>query len=278
MSFFGKSFVEELAEQHSEQFNKMSEEEVKRIIEVYKRVRVELRDRLDMLPAGTFTTQRVSAALAQVELALQRLNDELRNEMGLTGETASSLGLDHLIEEIERWDKEFIGATVPININAVKAASDAKNFLFNKHEISINAYSSSVRSIFANGISQAAIEEVSMGEVVSRISKTFLGQEWQLHRLVRTEVMGIYSLGKLYGMKDLAEDQVPDLMKTLWHPMDSRTGKDSKILAQDNPIVPVDEPFVEDSTGRELRYMMPPNRPNDRSILIPYRKAWAENS
>ena len=56
--------------------------------------------------------------------------------------------------------------------------------------------------------------------------------------------------------------------------MDKRTGEDSKILARNNPIVPIDEPFVENSTGKELVYMHPPNRPNDRAIMIPYRDSW----
>lgn len=73
---------------------------------------------------------------------------------------------------------------------------------------------------------------------------------------------------------DEGDGEIPDLKKTLFHPMDNRTGKDSKRLSQNNPIVPINEPFIEYSTGKKLEYMAPPNRPNDRAILIPYRDEW----
>jgi hypothetical protein len=138
-----------------------------------------------------------------------------------------------------------------------------------------------VRSIFSQQLTQGAIEEVSMYEITGRIGNYFAAEEWRLQRLVRTEMMGVYSLGKLNGMKRLVDDEIPDLKKTLFHPMDKRTGADSKILNRNNPIVSVDEPFTENESnaglknGRERVYMFPPGRPNDRAILIPYREAWA---
>ena len=77
---------------------------------------------------------------------------------------------------------------------------------------------------------------------------------------------------KLWGD---GEGTIPDLKKTLYHPMDKRTGEDSKWLNKNNLIIPVDEPFKYTWNGQVREYMAPPDRPNDRSILIPYRESWA---
>ena len=61
--------------------------------------------------------------------------------------------------------------------------------------------------------------------------------------------------------------------------IDDRTGDDSKQL--DGQTVPVDRPFVwhvKDSkgapTGKVVYYMQPPNRPNDREVVVPWRPGW----
>lgn len=272
--FFEDPEVVELAQSHAEKAGKLEESEMRRILKLYREVRQDLRDRLDVIPKGTFTEQQMRGSLMQVEAALNRMQEVLRGEMQDGTETAAASGLDQLISEISRWNKRFTGAVIPIDLDAVRVASDTSNFLFNKHEASLTAYSEDLRSSFAYELSNAVVAGVQTSEAVQRMGQLFLGEEWKLQRLVRTELHNAFNLGKINGMFDLQEEQIPDLMKTLFHPMDQRTGKDSKRLAQNNPIVPVDQEFVEDSTGKVRRYMAPPNRPNDRSILIPYRRAW----
>ena len=85
------------------------------------------------------------------------------------------------------------------------------------------------------------------------------------------------------GMDKIKDDVLPDLKKALMHPIDSRTGQDSKQLAKENPVVDIDEPFVftfvrrnKDGSVVEDRreFMFPPDRPNDRAILVPFREEW----
>jgi len=69
---------------------------------------------------------------------------------------------------------------------------------------------------------------------------------------------------------------MPDLMKTLMHPIDKRTGDDSKLAARLRLVVPIDEPFVYKWNGETREFMAPPDRPNDRAILVPYSTSWGE--
>lgn len=273
-SFFDNERVSQIAENHILAIGKLEQEESERIIAQYKKIRQELRDRLDTLPQDKFTAQRLRGVLIQVESAINAMGNVMLKNLSDSSMTASQLGVDHLINELNLYNEEFTGAVVPISVNTVAIATDNSNFLFNQYETSISAYNEALRAIFAQGLTNAAIEQISMSEVVSRLSKSFLGEEWKLHRLVRTELHNIYNKGKLLGLDEIQDKDMPDLKKTLFHPMDKRTGDDSKRLSQKNPIVPINQPFVENSTGKRLSYMAPPNRPNDRAILIPYRDAW----
>lgn len=275
--FFTDPQVEEIALDHIEAIQSLSEKESERVVKAYRRVRQDLRDRLDVLGSGTFTAQKTRGAMMQVDLALEKMASDVNDEMDSSSLNASTMGIENLIKEIEKWNKKFTGAVLPINMNVVAVATDVSEMLFNKREASLRAYNESIRSQMANAIADATIAQSTMSELVSNIGRFFLGEEWRIDRIVRTELHNVYNKGKIRGMTDLwgnGEGEIPDLKKTLFHPMDSRTGKDSIWLNKHNPIVPIDEPFVETSTGKRLEYMAPPNRPNDRAILIPFREEW----
>jgi hypothetical protein len=284
VDFFETPEIMELAEKHAADVMSLSDAASARVAKSYKRVRQDLRDRLDSLPRGTFTAQRMRSVLVQVDAALNAMGEGLLGDMDTEGQDAAELGVNHLIAEIEKWDSHFLGAVSPINIDLVESATNAKNLIINDAtKSSVDTYSSQVRGRIAQGLSDGVISQSSTGEMMTAIGKTLLGEEWKLTRIVRTELMGIYSRGKLTGMSDLTAD-LPDLMKTVWNPMDNRTADDSKYVEkrveQEDPklIIPVDEYFSYKWRGQVRRYLAPPDRPNDRSILIPYRKSWEQGS
>lgn len=275
--FFEDDDVAEVAQSNAEQLRGLEDREAAKILRAYKRVRQDLRDRLDIVDKGTFTEQKLRATLYQVQLGIEEMSKNLLEDMGNAAQSAAELGIDDLLKELKRWNKKFTGAFIPINIDAVRAATDTRNFLFNRYEVSLQTYSQTVRARIANGLTESVIAQNTMSEALGMIGKTFLGEEWKLQQIVRTELHNVYNVGKIDGMRELwgeGKGDIPDLMKTLFHPMDNRTGRDSIKLNANNPIVPIDEPFVETSTGKKLTYMAPPNRPNDRAILIPYRDGW----
>ena len=147
----------------------------------------------------------------------------------------------------------------------------------NKYDASIESYNSLLRARMAQSLTESVVAQESTGDVIQRLSQVFMGEQWKIEQITRTELHGVYAQGKLAGMRQLWDDgegTIPDLKKTLYHPMDKRTGEDSKWLNENNLIVPVDEPFKYTWKGVVREYMAPPDRPNDRSILIPYRDAW----
>lgn len=274
MAFFEDVDSLGIIEEHIQGLQKLEDKEAKTLLKTYGKIRGQLRDRLDTLSGDTFSAQRLRGVLAQIEGALAAMSGGLKDDLRGASVTAAEEGVNDLVEEIETFDDHFAGAVSPINLNALAVATDTSNFLFNQFDASIDAYSEGVRAQLAQAITQAAIEEISLAELTRRLNRFLIGEQWKLERIARTELHNIYNVGKINGMKEISKSSIPDLKKTLIHPMDKRTGADSKALARKNPIVAIDEPFRFTWKGKERVFMAPPDRPNDRAILVPYRSEW----
>lgn len=279
--FFADTTVQDIVQGNIERLDTLEEKQAQKLLKSLRVVRAQLMDRLMSIPEGSFTEQQLNVTLVQVDTAIQAINKTLKDEMFDAGDLLAKRGLEDLIKEINRMDKHFTGSITPINMDAIFIANNTQNFLVNKYDASIDAYSSDLRSQITGQIMNSIIArdttQRTVSQLVGSVGKFFLGEEWKLTRIVRTEMHGVYNYAKIGGMRDLANDELPDLMKTLMHPMDNRTGKDSKALAQANPIIPIDEPFKFKWNGKVRIFQSPPDRPNDRAILVPYRESWGRN-
>lgn len=274
MAFFDRIDAIGVGENHIQELQRLEKDEAERMIERYRLIRHELHKRLASLPEGTFSRQRAAGVLLQVERAIREMSSSLLDSIHSVTYDISGRGVDHLVEELQAFEEEFTGAAMPINVNAALIATDTTNFLFNKHQASIDAYSSNLRDLMAQRLQEGIVAERGLHEMVRGIGKFFLGEEWKILRIARTELHNIYGEAKLRGMSTLADGSVPGLMKALLHPLDHRTDEDSKYLAELNPVLPVDEPFRYKWAGKWREFMTPPDRPNDRAILVPYRPEW----
>ena len=290
-AFLEDPLVEEVVNTTIERVDKLSEQQQKKLLKTFRKVRQELLDRLLTVPEGTFTEQQLNVTLVQVQAAIETIKRDLKDEMFDSAEILGIQGVKDLIREISRFSKKFEGSVQPLPIEPLVVAETAQNFLINKYDASIDAYSEGLRSQITQNITNSlAIRDTSqrtVGRLVSDVGRFFVGEEWKLSRIVRTEMSNIYNFSKISGMKEIQDDVIPDLKKALMHPMDHRTGDDSKQLARKNPIVDIDEPFVftfrrklKSGAVREERreFMFPPDRPNDRAILISFREEWGKRA
>ncbi len=274
MLFFSNPTVTQLIESNIQRVVKLEKAQSEKLLVDYKAVRIELVDRLLNAQVGTFTQQQLRVTLVQVEAAIQALTTKLNQTFDSAVNILGEQGIKDLTKEIESFSGEFEGSVQPIPLAPVLIAQEAKNFLFNQYQISLEAYGQDVLQNVARGLTQALIARDSFGQVVQKLSKFLKVEEFKLARIARTELHNVYNLSKLQGMRQVKADLIPDIMKTLIHPIDDRTGEDSKKLAKINIIVPVDKPFKFKFKDEERVFMTPPDRPNDRAILVPFRKAW----
>lgn len=107
--------------------------------------------------------------------------------------------------------------------------------------------------------------------VIEQVRDVVAGADWKIDRIVRTEVSAAYN-GTILAALD-AEDTARDPMfKRLQATFDKATGKDS--MAVHGQLRRVGEPFFDPFHGRE--YMAPPNRPNDREIIVGWRASYGK--
>jgi hypothetical protein len=283
MSFFEEVDSMGLIERHIGAVESLEEDETKKLLSKYKSIRQELRDRLDRLPETSYSAQKLRGVLAQVDGALAAMGDSLKSGISPSIRKMALQSATDLEAEIGKFSKHFTGAAAPVNVDALAVALDTENFLINRFQASIDAYTQQTRQIMTQQITNAIIEEAPLGVITKRMNQYLMLEEWKLLRIGRTELHNVYNLGKMTSMTQVQERYLPDLKKTLIHPMDNRTGEDSKQLARKNPIVDIDKPFEftyvrklqNGQTRKEKRvFMVPPDRPNDRAILVPYRAAW----
>jgi hypothetical protein len=272
--FFEKVDGVGIVERHTKQVLALEDEKARKLLKRYKEVRQELRDRLDTMPGDKFSAQQLRGVLTQVEAAIEAMQVALLTGMRDVALESAMMGVEHQLEEIRVFDREFTGAVAPINIDVQLVASDSNNFLLNRYESSLDAYGQDLINSLTTTLSTEALAQSSFSSVVHRLGRFFQGEEWKLFRIARTELHNVYNIAKMNGMREVRDEVLPDMMKTLIHPMDSRTGEDSKILARRNPIIPIDQPFKYTFKGKTRIFMAPPDRPNDRAILVPYRQAW----
>ena len=278
MSFFEDPTVTDLLQRNIERVDKMEEAQQRKLIKAFRIVRNKLNDRLLVVPEGTFTEQQLNVTLIQVTAAIEAIKRDLKGELNDASEILGIQGIKDLAREITKFEQKFTGSVQPLNLDAILLASEANNFLINKYDASIDAYGADLRSQISTQLFQALISrdtnQRTVSEMKTGIGKFFLGEEWKLNRIVRTEMHNIYNYTKMKGLGQVQETLIPDMKKSLMHPMDSRTGDDSKLLSARNPVVDINEPFVFKFKGKERVFQFPPDRPNDRAILIPFREVW----
>lgn len=276
-----------ISESHIRKLLSMQEAEAQRIIEVYRRVQMVLRKRLAAWSGyrnqDRFTAQRLRGVLLQVEEALKMWESSLFDSLGFGVRDTSIFALDNLRSEIEAYEKHFTGAVLAIDLDALRIATDTTNFLVNQYSVSFQRWSRESRDRIASSLQEGIASEATAEQMIGGLLGSWSDHEWELRRIVRTELHNVYNVSKIRGMQELRSRQLPDLKKALLHPMDRRTADDSKLLARMNPIVDLDKPFryIYSPPGSSKEYyrefMAPPDRPNDRAILIPYRESWDDD-
>jgi hypothetical protein len=273
MGFFEEVDASGIVERHIQEVLRLEEKESLVLLKRYREVRQELRDRLDRIQGDTFTAQQLRGVLAQVDGAIIAMNISLVGGMKEKAAIFARHGVDDSINEIQKFEEMFTGAVAPINIDRLLVASNTENFLFNQYEASISAYSEGLRSNLAMNLTNESLMESPYSTVVRKLGAFFQGEEWKLQRIARSELHNVYSLAKTNGLIQARESVLPDLKKTLFHPMDARTGEDSKHSDRLKLIVNLDEPFSYMWKGKK-RTFFTIDRPNDRQIVVPYREAW----
>jgi hypothetical protein len=242
----------------------------------------------------TFTSENLRAALAQVREVLNGIRTGMEDVIVGGAADAASAATQGTIDYLGRADAQFRGVgSRPLGLNEAsmfeQANVGARSSVLRRLASSgedvpgapdaphpaklgiLDRYSFHTIGVFEQNLQQGVIGRKSWDDVKTDLTQSspFLKGKpaFWAERIVRTEMMGAYNRGGWEATRN-ADDQLGDMVKILSATFDDRTGSDS--FAVHGQIRRVDEAF-ESWFGL---YQHPPNRPNDREIVVPHRVSW----
>lgn len=234
---------------------------------------------------GSFTATQLRTALAQVEAVLKTTVKGLRTAVEDGAAAAVDKATAQTAEFMRRADEQFRGVGVqPLALDEAsmfeRAKSGVESSILNRLTArGTKTQQAGVLARYGAETTRAFEEQLQLGvatgkswedmsDALTERSPFLQGKpgHWAV-RIVRTEVMGAFNKAGLEAVKD-ADEQLDDMLKVLCASFDDRTGADS--FAVHGQIRRPDEPF-ESWYGL---YQHPPNRPNDREVVVPHRMSW----
>ena len=262
--------VSDLLERHSRRVSGLQLEHSRILKKKYESVIRKMISDLELAPEESFTVARSAIILSQVESELAALKSHSNREVEFQGETMIDQSHSDTIDELEHFKKKFVTIGTIFPRDAIQFSMEKKNYLFNNVKSNVDAYNSRLRAKMMNTISDGIIRRDTKYKISNNLRKVWNEEEWVVLRLLRTELHSIYNKSKLMGFQQLDDSgTVPNLRKALYHPLDSRTADDSLHLLKKNPVIPINKNFKYKWRGSVREFSAPPDRPNDRAVLIP---------
>jgi len=285
-------FTKRLFELHLNQLQRhVRKNGVKGLESLYKEAKADLYDRL--LQAGgssatTPTALQLRAMIAQVDAVTESLGKNLNSHLKDISKSASEMGARHGIDEFKKLEKHFTGNVPVLQIETAAQlkglVKDTTSSLLRRYSLASSVWSNQAIQDIEQAMSVGSMAGKPTNDIIQEVmGKTgILEQErWRAERIVRTETAFAHGRSKYDAMKRTSEELgEKKLYKRLIETLDNRTGDDSFVLH--GQTVPIDEPFrwkhKRAGSWVVTEYQHPPNRPNDRAVVIPWDPSWEETS
>lgn len=244
-----------------------SPEHVARLLEVSQQAVRDLERDLVSFGSDALEAQLTRSALLQAQVIADGL---AARHAGLVvdvledlGRVAAGTGRELLVREVAAWAKSAPGAIRPMS--RLTLANDVlSDGLLEYYQASRDFYGLDTIARMRQVLSTSAVAGDTFADTVKKLTDSVKISPLRAERIVRTEHSFALHQRQVSDMEREAEATGIEWRKELSATFDDRTGKDSKDLhGQQRKL---DEPFHDKS--RDLKYMHPPNRPNDREVVL----------
>lgn len=237
----------------------------------------ELRARLEQVQrAGrgeTWTAADTEATLVQVRELLGRQGEAFRALLEANAATARRLGVENTVGVLRHFEGKTAAPIRPLSLDVALAAGSP---LLARHEASVARWGQRTVGRIASELQKGLLAGETFDEMKARLTGArgrqgaLVASAGDAARIIRTESMHAYAQGSQEEIVAQKSRRWPDLLRRLIETFDARTAADSRVAHGE--VRDVNEPF----TDGKHTYLTPPGRPNDRAIIIPWRRAWDE--
>jgi hypothetical protein len=278
-----------LLEAHLRQLGRHVESNgVKGLEPLYKSARADLYDQLTRAGgpmSKTATATQLKAMIAQIDATLEALGGRIHKHLRDVAGTAAELGAKHGSAEFKALAKHFTGTEPVLSVDRAAVfgdlVKDVNSSLLKRYQIVSKTWSQTAIMNIERALSVGTLAGKPLEDVIDDVmGKTGIleDERWKAERIVRTESAYAHGATKHRTMEKTQEDLGRPLHKRLIATFYDRTGDDSFLVH--GQTVPVSKPFSWKHKRRGqwvvTRYMHPPNRPNDREVVIPWDPEWEE--
>jgi hypothetical protein len=285
-----------LAANRRDAMNLVTKMGAQRLRHVMGKAELELVQRLAdvKVPGNTFTRTSMQATLRQIQATMESVKTGVKTTVVDGSKTAAEHAAQGTIDYLTNADRAFRGVgTQPL---ALDEASMFEQSVVGARSSVLRRLGSSGEDVpgapvDVSGAKMGILERYGMNVIGSFEQQlqvgVLAGKSWEemkgdiigsspflqgkpsfwAERIVRTEMMGAYNRAGWEANRE-ADNQLGDMCKILSATFDDRTAADS--YAVHGQIRLPDEAF-ESWFGL---YQHPPNRPNDREIVVPHRISW----
>lgn len=279
-------------EVHRQKLAKLAEDRgVTRLKRLYDRAQDELEAKLRRIAPGArmeFTAHQHRIMLAQVHQGQAVIAQKMAGEAGDISHEAQVESLRGLGSHITRMEKEFTGADVALPIDEAARFAGVidkrRTSLLVQHERSMANYGGHVIKKVEDELSVSLVTGETSTAAIDRVRKTADVEWYQAERIVRTETAWAFNATHADGIAEVAAEIEDLYMRWVEHvtdagtPLDDRVGADSiamhgQIVRPGGLFVMPHDADVSPSMWGE-KWSFPPNRPNDRAVLAPWRPHW----
>lgn len=258
--------------------------------EILKRAQDQLNRRLKQAEGlsgpgrQSYTANQLRQTLLQVRAVTTGLKVGMRDVTTAQGLKAAQQAARAAADYLRASEHKFRGSTRELSLDSARlmdrSVAGAKSSILRrlmsdpKHPARkgiLDRYGDAVVGHFEDTLQTAVVARTPWHEVRDQLTEgsPFLQQapaSWA-ERIVRTETMNAHGTAAHAAIED-AQQQLGDMVKIISSVFDGRTGADS--FAVHGQIRRPSESF--DSWFGP--YMHPPDRPNDRSVVVPHRISW----
>jgi hypothetical protein len=256
---------------------------VRKMRSLYDKVRQEMEAKLAELKSSgrgqSFSAHHARQVQAQVMDGLRQINQQLGVQLSTKSAAAAKLARGHTISAVQKMERRFAGTTPVLGIEQAgvfsKLYAGVEPSLLTRHHKLVFNYPKPTIARVQKNLAMSMLTGETVDKAVDRIVSqggVFSRERYRAERIVRTEMSYAYGVTNQACLRNVAQE-VPNLQKRLVATFDDRIGEDSEEL--NGQTVPIDRPFIwmkRTKGGVErVEYMQPPNRPNDREVVIPWR-------
>lgn len=283
-----ESLAAKLIGAHAKQLERQIENEgVRGLGSLYKDARAELISRLSKVGAKAKPSQlELQAMISQADAVMRTLGERQGKHLKDISSRVVELGVEQASEEYSQLAKRITGTTPVLDLargaQLRGLVADVDSSLLRRHSLQIGTWT--------NGAVLGMEQQMSTGfmsgkPVYSMINELMEKQglleheRYKAERIIRTEGMFSHGAARYSAIRE-ARDELGDarMMKRLVETFDDRTGDDSFVLH--GQTVKVDQPFTykfkRGGSWMVKEYQHPPNRPNDRAVVIMWDPEWPD--